>query len=369
MKTAVIAFTEQGVGLGARILDVLRSEGHEARGFAPKKRAKLGFSPFASVGEAVRENFDCCGCLVFVGACGIAVRAVAPYLKDKATDPAIVVCDETGRFVIPLLSGHLGGANELANLLARAIGALPVITTATDLRGVFAVDVWAKRAGLAILNKDGIKEVSSRLLCGEKVGFSSRYPVRGTPPAGICGADREHDGGFGSGERDGQPSSISGESHECGILVGDGMGTDKSPFAVTLHLTPKNLVAGCGCRKGVSKEQVERAFEKVFEGNGLALSRLSRICSIDLKANEQGLLEFARARRLEIVFYSAKELARAEGTFTPSEVVLRVTGVDNVCERAAVLGGEKGRLIVPKSSLDGVTVAVFEKDWVVDWDA
>lgn len=342
MKTSIFAFTAQGIKLGVRLREALMRQGHEAQGLAPAKYATQGFSPYASLYEETKPRFDRCDCLIFIGACGIAARAVAPCLRAKTTDPAVLVCDETGAFVIPLLSGHLGGANDWARFLAQAIGAVPVITTATDLRGVFSVDTWAKRADLAILNEEGIKEISSRLLDSERVGFFCQYPVKGTPPPGVGGSDGE-----------------------CGIYVGTGT----PPFPIALRLVPKNLVAGCGCRKGVSRERIERAFETVFRQNRLDLCRVVKVCSIDLKSDEPGLLEFAEARRLETAFFPAEALAQAKGSFAASEVVLRVTGVDNVCERAAVLGGGEGSLAVPKSSLDGVTVAVFEKNCVVDWDA
>lgn len=160
-----------------------------------------------------REHFQTGNALVFVGAAGIAVRAVAPYVKSKTTDPAVVVVDETGQFAVPILSGHLGGANELAQKVAALCGAVPVITTATDLSGVFAVDQWAKRQSCAILNPEGIKTVSGALLAGGRMELCSPWPVAGEPPEGV-----------------------------------------------SLRLMPKIAVLGVGCKKDTPEEALEAAF-------------------------------------------------------------------------------------------------------------
>ena len=127
--------------------------------------------------------------LIFVGAAGIAVRAIAPHCKSKTTDPAVVVVDECGRFAVPILSGHLGGANDLARAIAAVCGAVPVITTATDAHGIFAADEWAKHQNCMVLEPERIKLVSGKLLAGQPVYYRADFPVTGTVPSGLFPAD------------------------------------------------------------------------------------------------------------------------------------------------------------------------------------
>jgi len=329
MKCALFAFTACGAETAERISEGLVEKGFDACVYLSQR----DFAEIRTITGKLFPDFDS---LIYIGSCGIAVRAVAPYIKSKATDPAVVVCDELGKHAIPLLSGHLGGANELAQLIAALTGGEAVLTTATDVHGVFSVDVWAKKNGLHIRRLSMIKEISSRILRGETVGFSSDYPYAGTLPVGLAEGD-----------------------YECGIYVGTD--DEKAPFPLTMSLVPKNLVVGIGCKKGISGAAIEAAAIAAE----IPLYRVIKLCSIDIKSHEKGLLEFAASHKLDIEFYSADELLKAEGSFTPSSFVRSVTGVDNVCERAAVSGGGVGKLILKKHALDGVTVAVFEKEFIL----
>ena len=275
--------------------------------------------------------------LIFIGACGIAVRAVAPYIKSKTTDPAVIVIDDQGRYVIPILSGHIGGANELAKKLASFIGAAAVITTATDGAGKFSCDAWAARNNCAISSMEAAKKVSAAILKND-VPICSDYKLPASLPQGL--------------ER--------GEEGELGIYVGI---HDKSPFKTTLQLIPRTLTLGIGCRKGTSEEHLLSVVKKALSDNNLDIRAVERIASIDIKKEEEGLLSLAKELCAGITFYTADELNSAEGDFVESAFVKNTVGTDNVCERSAVLAG--GNLIVKKNALDGVTIAVSEKEWEI----
>ena len=239
--------------------------------------------------------------------------------------------------MIPLLSGHIGGANALAVELAEKLGATAVVTTATDIRGKFAVDAWAARHGCAISDMGLAKAVSAAIL-EEDIPLCSQFPLPSPLPEG----------------------TFAGESGPLGIFIG---WRTKSPFARTLRLIPRVLRVGVGCRRGTAAETVENAVRAVFAENGLDAAAICGVCSIDLKRDEAGLLAACEKNNWPVHFYTAQQLRGVAGDFTPSDFVRSVTGVDNVCERAALLDAEK--LIVQKTARDGVTVAVAAEHWEV----
>lgn len=287
--------------------------------------------------------------LLFVGAAGIAVRAIAPHVASKANDPAVVAIDEAGRFAVPLLSGHLGGANELAQTVARAAGAIPVITTATDVRGVWAVDTWARCAGLAVSNPEAIKRVSARLLSGGRVALYSDMPISGQPPEGVdIASDRAR--------ADIVVSPFAGANAGASVRAAETTGVRaQAPAPEPLRLVVPCIVAGIGCRRGACAEAIEEAFLLACGQAGISPSAVREAATIDVKAHEEGLLAFCRARNIPLATYSAEELSQVEGSISPSDFVRATVGVDNVCERAALADG--GKLIFPKLAHGGVTVA------------
>ena len=332
MRIALTAFTRRGTGLARRLARELSELGHSCALTVPERLSpETGLPGYGSLGEWAGARFADTDALLVVGASGIAVRAIAPYVKDKFTDPAVVSVDEAGRFVVPLLSGHVGGANDLARLVAQLTGGTAAVSTATDVNGCFAVDQWAREQGFFLDGREAAKRVSAALLAGVSVGLSSDFPIQGELPQGVAEGPAE-----------------------AGIALT--LDPEKTPFPHTVRLIPPVLCLGVGCRRGTAAAAIAAAAERVFTDHHLSLRGVSAVCSIDLKKDEPGLLAFCRSLGLPLTTYSAEDLAAVPGDFTPSHFVKGITGVDNVCERAAVRRG--GTLIVPKQACDGVTVAV-----------
>ena len=316
MRIKILYFTDKGKALAQRLKESLSE--HDA--VVVPKGVPLAYA----CGDAFADN----EALVFIGAAGIAVRSVAPYLKDKLTDPPVIVIDENGNFVIPVLSGHVGGANSLALGIADVLGAQPVITTATDVSGAFSVDVFAKENGLRITNREGIAKVSSSSLEGKPVTIC----IKDFPPEG-----------------------------PVDVLIADDAAKGLKDSA-KIVLCPKKFAIGMGCCRGKSFDELRAFAEEVLRGNGIDINDAGCIATIDLKKDEEGLKRLSEVWRMPLITFDAGLLAKAEGEFSHSDTVMEKVGVDNVCERAAVLAAGIGSQIkVKKTARDGMTVAVAER--------
>lgn len=292
-----------------------------------------------SLRDRIGEWFGKVDAVVFFCAVGIAVRMIAPYLHHKSVDPAVVVMDEAGKFCIPILSGHMGGANELAEKIAGRFGAVPVITTATDRENKFSVDDFARKNKLAITSWELVKEISADILEGSYIKMDSEYPVEGECPEEVL-----------------LSAGLTGEGRICiSPHVLTGRYTER-----VLQLIPKWYVVGIGCRKGTTKEQIAEAVETFLGEEGILPEAVESLASIDLKNEEKGLLGFCREKGLPFLTYPAKVLQSAEGDFSESAFVEQVTGVSCVCERSAVTAAQ-GKLLCRKRIYDGVTVALAVK--------
>ena len=339
MKIAVFAYSRQGCKTARRVIAHFADQ--EIQAYTMERFEEAGFLPICRPSKSfygpIFNNVDA---MVFVGSVGIAVREIAPHVRDKATDPAVISIDELGRFSVPLLSGHIGGANALALDLANALGAIPVITTATDINKKFSVDAWAARKGLVIASLSRAKAVSAAIL-EQDVPLKSDYPIVTNLPGGVVLAD----------------------SGDVGIRISV---FKDEPYKQTLRLIPKILHLGIGCRKGTPAETIREAVDEVLLAHNIDRRAIKCAASIDLKAEEPGLLAFCQEWKLPMIFFSAEELKSVPGDFTPSAFVQSVTGVDNVCERAALIGAEK--LIVKKTARNGVTVALAQEHWEVRFE-
>jgi len=336
MKVKLISFTKTGGILCRRLQRELNLLDFEAEGCC--KYAVPGLKLLTeTIGTYTKRAFDNGEAMVFIGAAGIAVRAVAPNIRAKDCDPPVLVIDEKGKYVIPILSGHLGGANRLAVGMARILSAEPVITTATDIGEKFAVDVWAQDIGCHIANVENIRHISAAVLREEVIGLYSEFPVEGQVPAFLCESDKP----------------------AAGICISAGY---KKCFTHTLYLIPRQYVLGIGCRKDTPYEDMLAFVNSLLERQGIQPFQLCAVASIDLKAREKALLRLSKYFKVPFCTFSSQELSQVPGCFTKSDFVEKTTGVDNVCERAAVKAGN-GRLVTGKCSHRGITAAIAINEW------
>ncbi len=343
MRVDIYAFSVNGAKLCDKLTENLSC--HEVNAYVPEKyihfasRVKLREENLYKAAEHSFKNADC---IIFVSAVGIAVRAIAPFVKSKKTDPAVICMDERGINVISLLSGHIGGANKLTMKIAEIVGGNPVITTATDVNGKFAVDEWANERNLYITSLKKARDIAARILCNEKVGFASDFKVTGD-----------------------LPPEINLDEKETGICIS--LDSDKSPFENTLNLVPKIVSVGVGCKKGTDFMDIYTAIREALSSNRISHFAVKSINSIDLKKEEEGIKKTAEVMKVPFNTYSAKELNEIQGSFSNSDFVKKITGVDTVCERAAIAGSRLQKLIIEKTVVNSVTVAAAADDYEVEF--
>jgi len=301
-----------------------------------------GLSMEQSISECVAEWFDKTDAIVFFSAAGIAVRSIAPYLKHKSEDPAVVVVDETGKFSISLLSGHMGGANELAERIACMLDAVPVITTATDQEDRFAVDDFARKHGLAVTDWKLAKEISVAVLEGEQIGFLVDESCRSFMGEALF--------------NELPPEVQYGKPEKKGILISH-LQAVKPPFSDTLLLVPRLFVVGIGCRRDTEEDKIAYAVSQCLLEENIRPEAVYAVASIDMKKQERGILAYCEKEGLPFLTYSVKELRAVKGDYSESPFVEQITGVPNVCERSAVLAAQ-GELVCRKKIYDKVTVAI-----------
>lgn len=298
-----------------------------------------------SLEEWTKECFQKRLPILFIGACGIAVRTIAPFVEDKRYDSPVLVMDDRGRYVIPILSGHLGGANELAKMLEMRCGCIAVITTATDIHEQFSIDLFAKDNGLLIIEKEGIVKVSSKLLKGENVTIAIDPNIL-------------HEGELPRQLKLVEFHLEENQSADIMIVTAEIYQNHNALHGKDITLVTKDYVLGVGCKKGKTFEELLDFIKSVCPIDWEC--RLNKITSIDLKRDEIGLIELAQYEKVPFVTYSSSDLMEIEGDFSTSAFVKDVTGVDCVSERAAVYGAGKelNCLLMKKIAKDGMTLAL-----------
>lgn len=325
MQVHIISFTQAGFFLSERIKNLLSQPDFSGRdgevtlsfagnvavkneNFLSGENLSLKCPPssvYMPLSQWVQTHFRTKNALVFIGAAGIAVRAIAPFVKDKKTDPAVIVIDEKGSFVIPLLSGHIGGANELARKIASQIGARAVITTASDVNNLPAIDEFASKNNLSINDMKLAKEFAARLLAKNSPEFTISVYIKND----------------------------------------------------ILSLIPKCLVLGIGCKKGKSIEELKNFVFETLKSYKIDIRSLVQISSVYQKKDEKAIISLAEDLELPFVTFSSEELNSVSQKVSHSDFVEKTLGTDNVCERAVFASGAQ-ELILPKTARNGMTLAV-----------
>ncbi len=327
-KFKFICFTDAGRLLMEKIAGCLLKEVEDT------DLQNLFIKETDSLKEWTSKVFISGNVLIFIGAMGIAVRAIAPYIKDKCSDPAVIVIDEKGYFVVPVLSGHIGGAVDYAKKIAGIIGGIPVITTATDVEELFAVDVFAKEKGMFISDMKKAKEFSAKILRQRTATYYveehfSKFLDLGKMPEELIQIT----------DVDGKPDLIISPAKISGDV---------------LQLIPRCIVIGIGCRKRTAAKKLYDFCEQCLDEAEFDIHSVKAVASIDIKADEPGIIELAGKLDAEFVTYSSETLMKQKGDFSSSDFVKAVTGADNICERAVMAYGCE-KLLIKKRAQDGMT--------------
>lgn len=350
--TAVYVLTQQGAMTSRLIAAAMQSDVYMPPSLASAVGKKDGAIPFDSLRALIGETFSAYRQHVFITAAGVAVRCIAPHLKDKRIDPAIVVLDHRGKNVISLLSGHLGGANKLAHAVAEAVGGQAVITTATDTENLPSLDVLALEFNLVIANIKAVARINSALVDGRRVVVDDPdnfLQLRGSAWQDLFVFT-------GTKTFDALPLDHAAAMPRVTV----------TPAVVPLteaHLVlhPKVLHVGIGCRRGAKAPEILELITASLIQLELSPGSVATLASVDIKQHEQGLVEAAASLGVPLRFFTAKELD-AVPVSSPSPKAREVLGIDGVCEAAAMLAAGKNAVLrMPKVAAHGVTIAVAEE--------
>ncbi|SFL38555.1 cobalt-precorrin 5A hydrolase [Pelosinus propionicus] len=349
MKLAIISVTNQGALLGDALAEKLAKLGKKADVFAKAGRNPMNSISYDLLSKLISDIFSKYDGFLFIMATGIVVRVIAPHISDKRVDPAIVVMGDNGEHVISLLSGHIGGANELAHLIAEISDAEPVITTATDLAQKPAADMLAVKLNLKIEPFTQLKAINSAIVNNDTVKFfldktlnnQNRYEQEAVKQ-GVVFKDL---------------SLLPNEEYDAAVIITDQLlPINKNQ----LYLRPLTLAVGIGCRRNTSKEEILAAIKDACTQIGHSINSISIIGSTIVKQDEKGLLSVIQQLNVPSIFFVNEQLQECIETYQleESNFVKKKIGVGNVCAAAAILAGQSNKLLLPKTKYKNVTVAI-----------
>lgn len=345
-KTAVVAITKHGIEIARRI----KQKMPEVEIYVPAKHSDgaTDINWFSEQSTQLIGNlFKTYDALICIFSLGAVIRMVAPHLVDKKSDPAVIVIDDKANYVISALSGHLGGANALARLVASFLGSQPVITTAADVNETIAVDLVGREFGWTIENFENVTRTSAFMVNEEKIAIyqdaGERNWWHATLPKNVTIV--------------GSIEQVRSPDFKAGLVISDKIISDPEIRSKSVIYQPKSLVVGIGLHWDTSKDVIESGIKAVFEEKGLSFKSIRNISSINREAKVKGLEEFSNEYGIPIEIYDKEELASVSVP-NPSTTVQKFEGTPSVSEASSLLSS-KGELVVPKQKFPpNLTVAV-----------
>ena len=322
MKLAVITVTEKGVRNGLKIKEKINCDVFTISKFMKEKTLLIenGLQNFFEKNLLKYDTF------LFITASGIAVRTIAPFIKSKDKDPAVLTMDEEGNFIISLLSGHLGGANEAAKILGEITGAVPVISTASDVSGKIAVDTIAMKINGKLESLEFAKKVTSLIVAGKEVDIKVSENMENENPQGV-------------------------------ILI-----SNRKNIEIA-KIIPQNIVVGIGCKKNKEAEKIIDAVKDSFEKLNLCEESIRVFATVDIKENEAGIIGTAEYFGKELKIISREDIQKIENNFETSQFVKKSIGVGAVSAPCAFIGGNgRGKFLAEKLKYEGITISIFEEE-------
>lgn len=351
---AIVTVSPGGVEIALKIKAVLDKINFTSDVHVPAKYAiegVLGFDdPFD---EFIKRTYSSVNAIIAVMANGIIIRTIAPYIKGKLVDPAVVGVDVAGKFVTSLLSGHYGGANELARLIATGIGAIPVVTTASDVLGKQSIDMLAQKLHLTITNPKSLVPVNASIVNGERVVLVLMDNIKVSPDQ-IISYDIER------AENLKQALSIVKKYPAGAIITKSPISQSEFPQSVVI-LKLRQFTLGLGARKDITVEQIRKAITTVLNAANVPIEWITQIATVDIKKDSQSMIKAVQSLGFNLKFISVDELRdfKHEDLSPDSRIVQKNIGVGGVCERAAlIVAGKNAHLILKKQKLNSVTMAI-----------
>ena len=348
MNTAYFYLTDEGGKLAHKLAAAHPGDIYNKENF--KENLQAGFGRYDS--------------LVCIMATGIVVRILAPLIVHKTSDPAVVVLDQKGKYSISLLSGHLGGANDLAREMAAISGGEAVITTATDVAGELSFDTFAKKHDMAIENIGQLKHISGALLSGKKVNvFTDKNAAELYPEL----AKEQKRGMIAILPLSEFFKTYAIESNIPAVVIDERLFVSNSTVpqaAPVLYLRPRTICAGIGCKRNMEQKPIEEALLQTLKEEGIHPFSLKCIATIPLKSDEPGIIGTAANLNVPLQIIPTEEIENLDISqlgIQTSEFVANQTGVLSVSTACSYLASSKGTILRDKAKYKGITIALSKE--------